>query len=55
MRILASISHADEETRAEQSEQREQLRDDALRMLRDFQRQMQVEREKEQELDVMFQ
>ena len=55
MQILASIARADEESRAEQSEQREQLRHDALNMLRQFQDQMRIEKEKEQELDAMFQ
>jgi RIO-like serine/threonine protein kinase len=55
MKILASIAHADEESRIEQSEQREQLRRDALHMLKQFQQQMKLEKEKEQELDAMFQ
>jgi hypothetical protein len=55
MKILSSIAHADEETRIEQSEQREQLRRDALHMLKQFQQQMRLEKEKEQELDAMFQ
>lgn len=55
MEILASIARADEEDRIEQNEQREQLRRDALNMLRQFQEQMRVEKEKEQELDAMFQ
>ena len=55
MKILVSIARADDESRAEQSEQREQLRRDALHMLRDFQEQMKVEKEKELELDAMFQ
>ena len=55
MQILASIARADEESRAEQSEQREQLRREALNMLRQFQDQMRIEKEKEQELDAMFQ
>ncbi|CAF1091613.1 unnamed protein product [Rotaria sp. Silwood1] len=55
MKILASIAQTDEETRIEQSEQREQLRRDALHMLKQFQQQMKLEKEKEQELDAMFQ
>ncbi|UJR23972.1 hypothetical protein I4U23_026939 [Adineta vaga] len=55
MKILASIAHADEESRMEQNEQREQLRRDALHMLQEFQQQMKLEKEKEQELDAMFQ
>ncbi|CAF1279504.1 unnamed protein product [Adineta steineri] len=55
MKILSSIAHADEESRIEQSEQREQLRRDALHMLQQFQQQMKLEKEKEQELDSMFQ
>lgn len=55
MKILVSIARADEQSRVEQSEQREQLRRDALHMLRDFQEQMKVEKEKELELDAMFQ
>lgn len=55
MKILSSIAHADAEDRIEQSEQREQLRRDALHMLKQFQQQMKLEKEKEQELDAMFQ
>lgn len=55
MKILASIARVAEEDRLEQSEQREQLRRDALHMLKEFQEQMRIEKEKEQELDAMFQ
>ncbi|CAF3398846.1 unnamed protein product [Rotaria socialis] len=55
MKILASIAQADQESQMEQSEQREQLRRDALHMLKQFQQQMKLEKEKEQELDAMFQ
>lgn len=55
MKILASIAQTDEDSRIEQSEQREQFRRDALNMLKQFQQQMKLEKEKEQELDAMFQ
>ncbi len=55
IKILTSIAHADKESRLEQSEQREQLRREALNMLKEFQQQMKLEKEKEQELDAMYQ
>lgn len=55
MKILESIAQTDEEDRIERGEQREQLRRDALHMLKQFQQQMRIEKEKEQELDAMFQ
>ncbi|CAF4668691.1 unnamed protein product [Rotaria sp. Silwood1] len=54
MKILASIAHVDKETCLEQSEQRESLRRNAFKMLKQFQQQMKLEKDKEQELDGMF-
>jgi len=50
MKILASIVHADEQTRFEESEERK-----AINILKQFEQQMKLEQAKEQELDAMFQ
>ena len=55
MKILRSIGQADEQIRIEQFEEREQLKDDAREMLEQFQQQMKLEKEKQQELDLLFQ
>lgn len=55
MKIVASIAYNDEETRLEQSDKYKQLKRNALNILKQLKEQMQVEKDKEQELYAMFQ
>lgn len=54
MKILASIVHDDEGTRLKQYDERDKFRRDVLKILKQLEQQMQVEKEREQNLDQMY-
>ncbi len=55
IKLLTSIVQGNEETRLKQSEQQHKFRRDALKLLKQFEQQMKLEKEKEQEFDIMYQ
>jgi len=55
IKILTAIVYADKESRLEQSEQREQFKRNALNILKQFQQQIKFEKEKENEIDDIYQ
>ena len=55
MNILQSIVDGEHENRLGQWQQREELRREASEMLNDFREQIRLEKEKEEEVDAMFQ
>lgn len=54
MKLLKFITHVDNEIYLEDSTKYEQLKRSALTMLNQFQQQMKLEKDNEQELDGMF-
>lgn len=54
MRIIASIVHGNEGTRLKQFEDRDRFRRDALKIFKQFEQQMNSEKEREQILDQMY-
>jgi len=55
IKILTTIIYADKESPLEQSEQREQFKRNALNILKQFQQQIKFEKEKENEIDDIYQ
>ena len=55
MNILQAIVDGEQENRMDQWQQREELRREALQMLNEFREQIRLEKEKEEDVDAMFQ
>jgi hypothetical protein len=55
IKILTTIIYADKESHLEQSEQREKFKRNALNILKQFQQQIKFEKEKENEIDDIYQ
>jgi len=55
IKILTRIIYADKESRLEQCEQREKFKRNALNILKQFQQQIKFEKEKENEIDDIYQ